>query len=87
MIILEYKRDVEVLDLAEYGTETIKVYRVLRDGKAIGYITKDIDFGWIFYKDQNSNFLGGYETLKECKEWLSEIRRDGKAIIELILKN
>tara|TARA_R100001460_G_scaffold38971_6_gene73631 strand:- start:369 stop:605 length:237 start_codon:yes stop_codon:yes gene_type:complete len=68
---LKYKRDTESYDLREWGIKTIKVYRVYADNVAIGYINKDSDNLWCFQVCQDSEWLGGFDTLKECKEWLN----------------
>jgi hypothetical protein len=47
-------------------------YQVLVDDILVGYIEKCTSLGWIFYKNENAEVLGGLETLKETKEWLSE---------------
>jgi hypothetical protein len=61
-------------------------HQVFLNNVLVGYVEKDENFGWIFYKNENSEILGGLETLKETKQWLSEYN-GGDYIINKIVNN
>ncbi len=62
------------------NTNNIDLTYIRKNGKhqvflkdtLVGYIEKWETFGWVFYQNENSEWLGGLETLKETKDWLSE---------------
>jgi len=71
--VTTYKRaEITILD------EKVKVYAVTHNEKPIGFIEKDSDFGWIFYKDPDSEWILGLETLKECKNEVEVLIKKGK---------
>jgi len=73
---LTYKKGVETYSL--YIGKTLqnyeeKVYHVYQGSKKIGFISNDKDLkSWSFYKNINSDFLCGGDTLKEAKAILKE---------------
>lgn len=80
---LIYKRNKIKLD-----DEFIKVYSVINKetNKTLGYIENDIDFGWRFFESIDHDWFGGWETLKETKEWLEGFNGDKQIITKLINK-
>ena len=60
-------------------------HQVFLNDALVGYIEKiDEDLGWVFYKNENSEILGGLETLKETKQWLSEYNGNDYIINKII---
>jgi len=76
MTTLKYKKGIEKYSFfLSNGTECQeeeKVYYVFQDGRKIGFISNDKDCqNWTFYKNFDSDYLCGGDTLKEAKENLS----------------
>ena len=61
-------------------------YQVIVNDTMVGYIEKCASLGWIFYQNENTEVLGGLETLKETKEWLSEYNDTDYIINKIINK-
>lgn len=62
-------------------------HQVFLEGNLVGYIEKWETLGWVFYQfpHENSEWFGGWETLKETKIWLCEFN-DSDYIINKIIK-
>jgi hypothetical protein len=61
-------------------------YQVLRNDALVGYIEKWELIGWVFYQSEDSEWFGGYETLKETKQWLSQYNGKDYIINKIINK-
>lgn len=77
MTTLKYKRGIEkytfILSNGIECNEEEKVYHVYQGKLKIGFISNDEDLKtWFFYKNINSDYLFGGDTLKEAKELLSK---------------
>ena len=89
---LIYKRGFQIYGDTEHGawTEGNKVwgYDVFDNDTDmhLGFIEKNVDLGWMFYRSQYEEWYGGWDTLKEIKEWLGSERPDGVQIIDVILQ-
>ena len=61
-------------------------YQVILNDTMVGYVEKWEFFGWVFYQNENTEWFGGLETLKETKEWLSEYNDTDYIINKIINK-
>jgi len=70
----------------KYKKEIAGRYQVYRGNKKVGYLEKwDNWYGWVFFEDDDSEWFGGYETLKETKNWLTSLS-GGEFVINKIVK-
>ena len=60
-------------------------HQVFLQGNLVGYIEKWDSIGWVFYQNENTEWFGGWETLKKTKIWLCEFN-GGDYIINKIIK-
>ena len=61
-------------------------YQVFIENTLAGYIEKWELLGWVFYQNENTEWFGGWETLKETKQWLSEYNGNDYIINKIINK-
>jgi len=59
-------------------------YQVFLKNTLVGYIEKWELLGWVFYQNENTEWFGGLETLKETKEWLSGYNNNDYIINKII---